>query len=76
VNVENRPEYNGNKLRYPSNLTDDDSRRSNRLFHQPNVAGGNARLSCAKAQLTPNLRAGSDGIPNCRMDLVISVAHK
>ena len=24
MNVENRPEYNGNKLRYPSNLTDDE----------------------------------------------------
>jgi hypothetical protein len=46
---ENRLKYNRDKLRYPSDLTDDECRTSSRVFHRPNVADGSALLSRGKS---------------------------
>ena len=45
----NRPKYNRDKLRYPSDLTDDEWSHIESILHRPNVADGSALLSRGKS---------------------------
>ena len=46
--TENRPRYNRDRLRYPSDLTDAEWVLVEPLIPQPSMVGGAARLKCAK----------------------------
>ena len=46
--MENRPRYNRDKLRYPSDLTDAEWRHIEPLIPEPSVAAASGASTCAR----------------------------